>query len=345
MRNLADRRTLVSIIVPVYNERDVLPLLRERLTKVIDGWTCAAEIIAIDDGSRDGTDELLDAFAAEDPRIKVVHLSRNFGHQAAVSAGLVCASGDCVAIIDADLQDPPEMLESLLGRWEEGIDVVYAIRRRRKEGWLRRTSYYLFYRILQRLSAISIPLDTGDFCVMDRAVVESMNRLPESSRFVRGLRCWVGFRHEGLDYERQARAAGEPKYGLLKLLQLAADGIFSFSIVPLRIITCVGLLGTLLSFIGLSVTVYIRVLGLSVFGMSPSQVPGYASLFVSLMFLSGLQLLFLGVLGEYLGRFYLETKRRPNFIAIRTIGVEPVVGQQVGLFLAARRPAPGGHTP
>jgi dolichol-phosphate mannosyltransferase len=258
----------------------------------------------------DGTEELLDAFAREESDVKAVHLSRNFGHQQAVSAGLSVAEGEYVAIIDGDLQDPPEEITRFLAKLEEGYDVVYAVRRSRKEGWLKRCAYSVFYRLLSRLSSIDIPLDSGDFCLMRRVVVEQINDMPERHRFVRGLRCYAGFRQTGIEYARDARASGVPKYTFWKLLELAADGIFTFSAKPLRLATMLGFCSVL---VALAYSAYIVLWRL----FSDEQLPGFASIIVVVLYLGSVQLFCMGILGEYIGRIHDEVKRRPGFIISR----------------------------
>src|SRR5688572_3582524 len=227
--------TCLSVVIPCYNEQEVLPLLYERLNSAAAGWGVDYEVILVDDGSRDATWPLMQEIHASDPRWKMLSLSRNFGHQLALWTGLCAASGEIVVVLDADLQDPPDILGPFFKKWEEGFDVIYGVRRRRKEGLFKRAAYYLFYRLLSFLANVEIPLDTGDFCVMDRRVVRVITRSSERRPFVRGLRAWAGFRQVAVPYERHGRAAGEAKYTLLKLLRLAFDGILSSSIQPLRV--------------------------------------------------------------------------------------------------------------
>src|SRR5215468_2876182 len=229
-----------SIVIPLYNEQDVLPELYRRLRATVARLHGPSEITFVNDGSSDGTLGILRALQFEDKHIRVVSLSRNFGHQVAVSAGLCYAEGDAVAVLDGDLQDPPEMLPELFAKLDEGWDVAYGIRRQRRGAILKRLSYFLFYRLLHRLADIDIPLDAGDFCAMSRRIVDHLNRLPETDRFVRGLRAWVGFRQTGIPYERDRRRAGVPKYTIPKLIQLSLDGLLSFSYAPLRWLTAAG---------------------------------------------------------------------------------------------------------
>jgi len=239
-----------------------------------------------------------------------VHLSRNFGHQQAVSAGLSLATGDYVAVIDGDLQDPPEEIARFLEKMDEGYDVVYAVRRNRKENWFKKTAYSLFYQILAQLSSISIPLDSGDFCLMRKTVVDRINEMPERHRFVRGLRCYAGYRQTGLEYSRDRRSAGYPKYTLWKLLELAADGIFTFSAKPLKLATMLGFCSVLLALAYSSYIVIWRI-------FAGEQLPGFASIIVVVLYLGSVQLFCIGILGEYIGRIHDEVKRRPGFIISR----------------------------
>jgi dolichol-phosphate mannosyltransferase len=301
---------MLSIVVPLYNEEAVIPALRQRLLDWRRALGKRVECVLVNDGSMDGTDELLDAFAREESDVKAVHLSRNFGHQQAVSAGLSVAEGEHVAIIDGDLQDPPEEITRFLAKLEEGYDVVYAVRRSRKEGWLKRCAYSVFYHLLSRLSSIDIPLDSGDFCLMRRVVVEQINDMPERHRFVRGLRCYAGFRQTGIEYARDARASGVPKYTFWKLLELAADGIFTFSAKPLRLATMLGFCSVL---VALAYSAYIVLWRL----FSDEQLPGFASIIVVVLYLGSVQLFCMGILGEYIGRIHDEVKRRPGFIISR----------------------------
>lgn len=310
MNMIDPKGAMLSIVVPLYNEEAVIPALRQRLLDWRRALGRRVECILVNDGSKDGSEGLLDAFAREESDVKAVHLSRNFGHQQAVSAGLSVAEGDYVAIIDGDLQDPPEEITRFLAKLEDGYDVVYAVRRSRKEGWLKRSAYSVFYRLLSRLSSIDIPLDSGDFCLMRRVVVQQINAMPERHRFVRGLRCYAGFRQTGMDYARDARASGVPKYTFWKLLELASDGIFTFSAKPLRLATMLGFCSVL---IALGYSAYIVLWRL----FSDEQLPGFASIIVVVLYLGSVQLFCMGILGEYIGRIHDEVKRRPGYIISR----------------------------
>jgi dolichol-phosphate mannosyltransferase len=313
----------VSIIVPCFNEEAVLPKLFERLGAVAPTWNSDYEIICVDDGSHDRTWEILKGQNAKDSRWRGLCFARNFGHQIAVSAGLHFATGDAVVIIDADLQDPPEEISRLLAKWREGFEVVYAVRQKRKEGWLKCFCYWLFYRLMARLVPFEIPLDSGDFCLMSRRVVEAINAMPERNRFVRGLRAWSGFRQTGMTYERAARAAGDPKYNLRKLLQLATDGLFSFSALPLRLATHIGLWVSAFAFFGVVFTFVQKIFAeqFARIGLAPQ--PGFPTIVISILFLGGVQLICLGILGEYIGRIYEEVKGRPLWILRDSAGITP----------------------
>ncbi|MGE0463065.1 MAG: glycosyltransferase family 2 protein [Vicinamibacterales bacterium] len=325
----------VSVVIPCFNEAAVLPELFQRLTAAADTWPYSWTVVCVDDGSRDETRALLRAQHERDGRWRAISFSRNFGHQAAVSAGLCYAPGDAVVVMDADLQDPPEEIHRFLAKWSEGNDVVYAVRASRKEGPIKRFCYWAFYRFMARLVPFEIPLDTGDFCVLDRRVVDVLNALPERRRFVRGLRAWAGFRQVGMAYERSARHAGDPKYTFSRLLRLAKDGVFSFSAVPLRFASHMGLWISLLSMLGVGFTIAQRVFRswFAQFGLEP--VPGFATIVISILFLGGVQLLSLGIIGEYLERIFEEVKGRPAFVIDSTLGLD--VGN-------GRGGAAGAHT-
>jgi polyisoprenyl-phosphate glycosyltransferase len=297
----------ISIVVPVYNEHEVFPALVTHLKLVLDQLNDAAEVLFVNDGSCDSTEQLIDEICEEDDRFIGVHLSRNFGHQAAVSAGMAQARGEAVAVIDGDLQDPPEFIPEMLKKMREGYDIVYAIREDRKESMVKRLSYTTYYRLLAALSPIPIPLDSGDFGIISRRVVDIINSMPERHRFVRGLRSYVGFRQVGFPYQRAQRTFGYPKYSFVKLCTLAADGIFAFSELPLRIATVVGLVVAGLSLIHGTYLVLWRLI-------TQEELPGFATLAVGLFFLGSVQLICIGILGEYIGRIHSEVKQRPSYI-------------------------------
>jgi dolichol-phosphate mannosyltransferase len=300
-------------VVPVLNEQQVLPAFYARLKAVLATLPDASEVIFVDDGSFDGTPALLDGWAAADASVRVIHLSRNFGHQAALTAGLDHASGDAVVLIDADLQDPPELISLFHARWREGYQVVLGQRRSREEGFVKRALYHLFYKTLHLLADIEIPLDSGDFSLMDRTVVTALRRLPERTRFLRGLRSWVGLKQVAVEYDRPARESGESKYTLPKLLKLAFDGIVSFSAAPLRLALLFGALISLAGFVLIGVLFYLRL-------QHAFDLPGWTSLMVVVLFLGGIQLLAVGIVGEYIARIYEEVKNRPVYLVARSAG-------------------------
>jgi len=300
-------RPRVSVAIPVYNEEAVLPELLRRTTAVLDSLPGGPhEIVLADDGSSDRTLELLEKAAETDDRLSVVALSRNFGHQTALTAALDYATGDVTILMDADLQDPPEAIPTLLDSYNQGYDVVYVRRVKRKESWWLRLCYYLFYRLLALLSVMPLPRDAGDFGLMSRRVIDEMRRMPEHHRYVRGLRTWVGFRQTGIPIERSARQAGRTKYSSIKLLMLAFDGIFAFSIVPLRAAMILGAFSIVLSGLFTLYSLYVK------FWLHSPQ--GFTATIVLMTFLSGVNLFFLGIIGEYLGRVYEETKARPHYV-------------------------------
>jgi len=302
----------LSVVVPLYNEEENVPELHRRLSATLNGRGIPHLLWFVNDGSRDRTLERLRDLALADRRVRVLSFSRNFGHQISISAGLNHADGDAVVVMDADLQDPPEMIPDLLERWADGYDVVYAVRRKRKEGALKRMAYTLFYRVLRRISNVEMPLDSGDFSLLDARVVALLRTFPERNRFVRGLRSWVGFRQTEVAYERMPRRAGEPKYRVRHLMKLALDGFFAFSTVPLQLSTYLGFLAAGLGFLYLLYALVSRFL---------YQLPaGWTSLAAIILFLGGTQLILLGVLGEYVGRIYEEVKQRPLYIVDETIG-------------------------
>lgn len=312
----------LSLVFPIFNEEAVLPLLLARLDAVAEDLARAAggpvEVIFVNDGSRDGSPALLASAARGRSHMRVLSLSRNFGHQIAATAGLQHARGRAVALLDADLQDPPELLPEMIRLWrEENADVVYAVRSTRagETAWKRRSAA-VFYRLLRRLTAIDIPADTGDFRLMDRKVVDALNAMGEHHRFLRGMAAWVGFRQVALPYQRAGRAAGQTKYPLRKMLALAADAVCSFSHAPLRLATSLGGGIALLSIAYGLVTIA------RYFVSRGSFEPGWASLVVVLSFLSGVQLITLGLIGEYIGRIYDEVKGRPLYLIAERIGWE-----------------------
>lgn len=319
-RDARDRRRakLVSVVVPLFNEEEVVPLLLERLAAVADREReCAWEFVLVDDGSRDGTLAALREAARREPRFRVISLSRNFGHQPAITAGLDFAEGDVMAVIDGDLQDPPEMIPEMLQVWSQGADVVYAVKRSRKESLVLRGAYRLFYRLLRKSANIEIPLDAGDFAVMDRRVVDVLAAIPDRSRFIRGLRAWVGFRQVPFPYDRDSRQAGRPKYDLRRLLLLALDGLVSFSEAPLRLGLWLGAAMISLSFL------YALVMLVWSIVTWETRAPGFATVLLAISFVGGVQLLILSLLGEYVLRVFGESKRRPIYVVKERIDASP----------------------
>jgi polyisoprenyl-phosphate glycosyltransferase len=315
----------ISIIIPCFNEEEVLPELFRRVTAAAQQWKLEWEVICIDDGSRDRTWTLLEEQHRIDPRWRALSLARNFGHQTAVSAGIHYAGGDALIVMDADLQDPPEELWRFIEAWRSGFEVVYAVREKRKESLFKRGSYWLFYRLLSRIVSFPVPQDSGDFCLMDRKVVQVLRAMPERNRFVRGLRAWAGFRQTGLRYERQARSAGAPKYSWSKLLRLAFDGICSFSTAPLRIVFHVGLWVSLLSLAGIIFTLSQKIFPAFYARHGFPAVQGFTTIVISVLFLGGIQLISLGIIGEYIGRIYDEVKQRPPWVIQASVGVSATV--------------------
>jgi len=310
---------MISIVIPVFNEEDNILALYERINKASPMWHEDFEVLLVDDGSTDNTYQMIKELSTKDNRYKLIKFSRNFGHQAAISAGIKNATGDAVVIMDGDLQDPPEELDRFLQKWREGYHVVYAVRRKRKENFFKRLAYKSFYRLLRSISDINIPLDSGDFCVMDRSIVDVLNReITENSRFVRGLRAYAGFRQIGIEYERRERAAGKAKYTFKKLVKLALDGLFDFSTFPLRIASYFGLIVAVPSFLLGVFFIIHRIVDFKIFGYSPADVPGMTTLTTGIFFLGGVILIILGIIGEYLGRIYFEVKRRPFYIVQET---------------------------
>ena len=300
---------LLSVVIPIYNEQATLSELYRRLMHVLSENLAelAYEIVFVNDGSTDGSIQILSELHADDPAVKVMNLSRNFGHQAALTAGLDYAKGDAVICMDGDVQDPPEIIPTLVARWRDGNDVVYAVRKLRKEGFIKRGCYAAFYRLLRRLSMVSVPLDAGDFALMDRRVVDCLKALPERSRFIRGLRTWVGFRQTGVEYEREKRFAGTPKYTWPKLVHLAVSGLLSFSALPLRMATAVGFMISFCSLLGIIVALYLKL-------FTDQAIPGWTATVIPMLVLGGIQLLSIGILGEYIAQIFDEVKRRPLYL-------------------------------
>ena len=313
---MATSRPMLSVIVPCFNEEAVIGQTHVRLEAALRAITPDYEIIYVDDGSRDRTGELLHGIQQADRHVRVLRLSRNFGHQIAVSAGLDYAAGDAVVLIDADLQDPPELIAAMVEKWREGFHVVYGQRTDRPgETRFKLWTARAFYRLINRLSEVPIPLDTGDFRLMDRAVVDALRRMRERHRMLRAMTSWVGFNQIAVPYERAERLAGVSKYPLRKMLGFALDGIISFSAIPLKLVTMVGLAFSALSALGIVYAVVMRLL-------TDNWVPGWTLIFITVLLIGGLQFIFLGVMGEYIGRIYSEAKDRPLFLVMEELGFE-----------------------
>ncbi len=327
------QRPRFSIVAPAFNEEEVLPEFYRRVREVMDKLGEPWELILVNDGSRDNTLAIMKQLHEQDPRVKVISFSRNFGHQLAITAGLDYAEGDAVVIIDADLQDPPEVIPQLIEKWREGYDVVYAVRKERKgESKFKEWTAKLFYRLIYRITDVDIPKDTGDFRLMDRKVVQTLRTMRERNRFMRGLSVWVGFKQTGVFYVREPRFAGETKYPLRKMLKFALDAITSFSYVPLQLATYVGFVIAGISLIGMIIAVYLRL-------ATGRALLGQATTLVAVLFLGGIQLIFLGIIGEYLGRIYDEVKARPLYVVAETWGFgEEKAGPRVRAVSA-----PGAH--
>ena len=315
MIDSVDRPDL-SVVIPVYNEEETIPELVRRLTAVLDSIPQTGEVIFVNDGSRDGSLGLLREAAANDRRIKVIDFSRNFGHQAAILAGLSRASGRATVMMDGDLQDPPELLPELLALWADGNQVVFAVRRSRKEGLLKRFAYRTYYRVLRSVAYVPIPVDSGDFSLIDERVRKLIVELPERNKFLRGLRAWAGFKQTRLEYDRAERYAGEPKYTFTKLVRLGLDGLISYSFMPLRVTYFFGLVVSAGSFLLAFFYILQRL-----FATDPIP-QGFTTLAVLMLFLGGIQLIALGVLGEYIGRIYDEVKARPPYVEAEVLNLE-----------------------
>jgi dolichol-phosphate mannosyltransferase len=312
---------MVSVVVPIYNEQDNLPELLRRLVQALEESQETWELVLVDDGSQDDSPAMLRQFHEKDPRIKVVTLSRNFGHQPAVTAGVHHAGGDCVVLIDGDLQDPPEVIPEMIRKWREGFQVVLGQRSSRTERGARGMGFRLFYPILRRFTDLPSAPDAGIFGLMDRAVVAEFNRLPERNRFIPGLRNWLGFRQTAVLYDRAARAAGKPKQTLARLIRYAADGMVSFSYRPLRVATWMGFCASGVSFV-LPVFYFV-----TFFAFHKTSGGGFTTLILCVLFLGGVQLIAVGILGEYIGRIYEEVKQRPLYVVRQRLGVTQPPGR------------------
>lgn len=302
------KKPTISIIAPIYNEIGNLDILYERICETMQTSGESWELILVDDGSKDGSTEKIRDFALKDERVKAVIFARNFGHQIAVTAGLDYSRGQAVVIIDADLQDPPEVIQELVAKWREGYEVVYAVRSEREgESWFKLATASLFYRVIYRITDVDIPLDTGDFRLIDRKVVDILCKMRERHRFLRGMASWVGFRQVGVSYKRAARHTGSTKYPLKKMVKFASDAITGFSYFPLQVATYMGFISAGISILAIPVVIILRLAGSQAFF-------GQATTLIAVLFLGGVQLISLGILGEYIGRLYDEAKGRPLYI-------------------------------
>jgi dolichol-phosphate mannosyltransferase len=318
---------LISIVVPMYFEEKVVDECYSRLTRVAKENNLNYELVFVNDGSTDRTLELLENIAKSDNHVKVISFSRNFGHQIAVTAGIDKAKGDAIVIIDADLQDPPELIPEMISLWEQGYDVVYGKRKKRDgESWFKLTTAKMFYRFLDKMSTVKIPVDTGDFRLVDKKVVEVLKKMPEHNRFLRGMASWIGFKQIPLEYERKERFAGETKYPLKKMIKFALDGIFSFSVKPLKLAEY---LGTIAIFIAFLIIAYF-VIGSAVGLKAPALGWTLALAFISLI--GGIQLVSIGIVGEYIARIYDESKGRPLYIIDKEINLEANLSNQVHML-------------
>ena len=314
----AQTHARLSVVVPCFNEEAVIRETHRHLVAALEKVPhLDFELVYVDDGSRDATLKHLRGLQRMDERVRVLALSRNFGHQIAVTAGLQSAAGDAVVIIDADLQDPPDVILEMIDRWRDGADVAYGIRTQREgETAFKRWTASAFYRLINRIADVAIPLDTGDFRLMDRKVVDAFLAMPERDRFVRGMVAWTGFRQEPVPYRRAARIAGETKYPFRKMLRFAIDGILSFSLVPLRLATYVGFFASILALSGIVYALALRIL-------TDIWITGWTLLFIAIVFFGGVQLVLIGIMGEYLGRIYGEVKRRPLYLVKERLGFAP----------------------
>lgn len=308
-------RPVYSIVAPVFNEQELLPEFYRRAVAAMEQLGEPFELVLINDGSRDRTLAIMRELNEADPRVKVINFSRNFGHQLAITAGIDYARGDAVVVIDSDLQDPPEVIPSLIAEWKNGNQVVFAVRTEREgETAFKKATATLFYRTIRNITNVDIPVDTGDFRLMDRRVVNVLKQMREQKRFMRGLSVWVGFKQTGVGYKRDARKAGETKYPLRKMLKFAMDGITAFSYLPLQMATYTGFVIAVLGLIGIIAVILLRLLG--------AELAGQATTLVAVLFMGGVQLVCIGIIGEYLGRIYDEVKRRPLYIVAEELGFD-----------------------
>ena len=304
----------LSVVVPLYNEELVIEAMYEKLSAVLSNAEINYEVVMVNDGSRDQTISLAQKICESDPRVKLLSFSRNFGHQIAITAGMDRCAGQAIVVIDADLQDPPAVIIDMMKIWKQGYQVVYGVREKRKgESWFKIFTAASFYRILKRMTSVEIPVDTGDFRLLDRSVLDEFKKMRERARFVRGMVSWIGFKQGAVYYSRDPRLAGETKYPLSKMVRFAVDGILSFSQIPLRISSAFGLISAAISFFFMLYGIIVK------YFFPQNAIPGWASLFSAILFIGGVQLICMGVLGEYVGRIYEETKGRPLYIVEKEI--------------------------
>ncbi|TMK42212.1 MAG: glycosyltransferase family 2 protein [Actinobacteria bacterium] len=315
-KRITDRTLgLLSVVAPVYNEVELVEAFYDRTRKALEGLNF--ELVLVNDGSDDGTGRILDRLADADPQLRVVHLTRNFGHQAALTAGLEHAAGDTVAMIDADLQDPPELIPEMVDRWRKGSDIVYAVRRAREgESHFKLSTAKWFYRLFDKLAQVDLEPNSGDFRLLDRKALDALLAMGERSRFLRGMTVWIGFTQTAIEYDRDERYAGETKYTLRKMVRFSLDAIFSFSHLPLQLSTYLGFLISGLAFLAIPVVVILRVVG--------SYLPGFGSVTIAILMLGGIQLIAIGLIGEYVGRIYDEVKHRPLYVVGRVRNEGPL---------------------
>lgn len=309
----------ISIVIPLFNEEQVFPLLIERLDQIISNSDLGIEVILVDDGSKDSTPLMMKKKAMDDANYHCIFLSRNYGHQIALSAGLNHVKAtEAVMVIDGDLQDPPELLDELYAKYKEGFEVVYAVRKNRKEGFFKKLAYFLFYRFIKKISKIELPLDSGDFALMSRRVVDILNSMPEQSRYLRGMRSWVGFNQVGVEYERKERAAGTSKYSFRMLFNLAYNGIFNFSEVPIRFASKIGFISIFVSLLYLVYSIIMR--------LTTDEIPsGFTALLFVIVLFGGVQLVSIGIIGEYIIRTFFQVKNRPLFIIDQRIQEKEII--------------------
>jgi glycosyltransferase involved in cell wall biosynthesis len=318
-----DSRTRISLVLPIYNEIDVLPLLIPRIRGLLDEIKGGSEAIFVDDGSSDGSEAWLCEALQSEPRFKLIKLSRNFGHQIAITAGMDAASGEAVVVMDADLQDPPELVHKLIAKWEEGFEVVYARRIRREgESWFKRATAHAFYRVLGKLTTVDVPADVGDFRLVGPKALATFRSMPERHRFVRGMFSWMGFRQTAVDFERPSRELGESKYPIKRMLRLASDAITSFSDKPLRLALWSGLVISIMACI-------VGTLAILAWSLDYGVVPGWTSILVVVSFFSGFNLMMTGIVGLYVGGIYAEVKRRPLYVVDRLTGFDDALRRMV----------------